>query len=298
MASDLLDMSVELTKGYLTQNQLSLEEVPELLRSIHQTLADLRTSGSAAATATATAAPTASTSASSPSAAAGAQDAPEAKRRGPKPGAKRAAAEKAAAEAEAEVTDVQPTDVLVAPIRDEDISDPAYKGLDPWLAMRISPSFASKLDPNNKPHPTVFQDKLICLEDGKEVKLLRAYVRKNFGLEFHQYMSKWNLPTDYPTAPPAYLANKRDIAKKTGLGVTTRAHRENRAAAAPAAIPAKTAKAKPGPKRGVKPTKKEIQAAEASTAKAAGARGTRRALTLFPDDKEKKAKAAEPSMAN
>jgi predicted transcriptional regulator len=291
MASDLLDMTVELTKGYLTQNQIPSDEVSEFITSIHQTLTDLRASGSKSATATATAA------AASTAAPAADQPVSEKKRRGPKPGAKRAAAEALAAEPEA-VEEVQVADVLVAPVRDEDISDPAYKGLDPWLAKRISPSLALKLDAKNKPHPTVFQDMIICLEDGKEVKLLRAYVRKNFGLEFHQYMSKWNLPADYPTAPPAYLANKREIAKKTGLGVTTRAHRENRAAAAPAAMPAKIAKAKPGPKRGAKPTKKEIQAAEASTAKAAGARGTRRALTLFPDDKEKKAKAAEPSMAN
>src|SRR3546814_20042696 len=99
--------------------------------------------------------------------------------------------------------------------------------------------------PKNKIHPTIFEDKLICLEDGSEVKLLRSYVKKNFKLDFHQYMSKWNLPSDYPTAPAEYVNKKREIAKKTGLGVTTRANRENRAAAAPAATSATIAKAKP-----------------------------------------------------
>src|SRR3546814_15593794 len=75
--------------------------------------------------------------------------------------------------------------------------------------------------------------------------LFRSYVKKNFKLDFHQYMSKWNLPSDYPTAPAEYVNKKREIAKKTGLGVTTRANRENRAAAAPAATSAKIAKAKP-----------------------------------------------------
>src|SRR3546814_19623168 len=103
---------------------------------------------------------------------------------GPKPGFKRAAK-------------VQPAPSDVAPIRDEDISDPRFKGIDPWLAKRISPGLAEKLNPKNKIHPTIFEDKLICLEDGSEVKLLRSYVKKNFKLDFHQYMSKWNLPSDY-----------------------------------------------------------------------------------------------------
>src|SRR3546814_13077767 len=46
MASDLLDMSFELTKGYLNQNQLTKDELPDLIRSIHQTLSDLRNTGS------------------------------------------------------------------------------------------------------------------------------------------------------------------------------------------------------------------------------------------------------------
>src|SRR3546814_18223960 len=82
------------------------------------------------------------------------------------------------------------------------------------------------------PFTTLFLTKRICLEYGSEVKILRSYVKKNFKLDFHQYMSKWNLPSDYPTAPAKYVNKKREIAKKTGLGVTTRANRENRAAAA------------------------------------------------------------------
>jgi predicted transcriptional regulator len=314
MASDLLDMSFELTKGYLHQNEISKDDLPDFIRSIHRTLSDLRDSGlatvtPAASTAPALAAPAAPAAAALPAPVESAASAPAAeaaapKRRGPKPGFKRAAAEKAAAAApkkEELKAAPEPELSVVAAIRDEDISDPRYKGIDPWLAMRISPTFAEKLNPKNKIHPTIFEDKLICLEDGSEVKLLRSYVKKNFGLDFHQYMSKWNLPSDYPTAPAEYLNKKRDIAKKTGLGVTTRAHRENRAAAAPAATPVKVAKAKPGPKAGTRRTKKEIQAAEASTAKAVSARGARRQISLF-DGKGAKAdaaeKAAEPSMAS
>src|SRR3546814_1227102 len=46
MASDLLDMRFELTKGYLNQNQLTKAELPDLISSIHQTLSDLSNTGS------------------------------------------------------------------------------------------------------------------------------------------------------------------------------------------------------------------------------------------------------------
>lgn len=232
MASDLLEMTVDLTKAYLNQNQLSGAEVPEFIRSIHETLMDLRT--------------------------------------------KRAVSETEAAE-------VQPSGGLVAPIRDENIDDAAYKGLDPWLAMRISPSMASKLNAQNKPHPTVFQDRIICLEDGKEVKLLRAYLKKNFNLEFRDYVSRWNLPANYPTAPPAYLATKRAIAKKTGLGVTTRAHREKRAAAVLDTADANAS----GDTAGAEPTRKKSRPAQLNQTKAVGARGARRPLSLFSENKKK-----------
>src|SRR3546814_13131965 len=61
----------------------------------------------------------------------------EPKRRGPKPGFKRAAK-------------VQPAPSDVAPIRDEDISDPRFKGIDPWLAKRISLGLAEKPKPKDR----------------------------------------------------------------------------------------------------------------------------------------------------
>lgn len=253
MTSDLLAMSVELTRAHLTQNQMSHQDVPEFLKSIHTTLRELSESGKEKGQGTPLAAPEAT--AATPA------DAPEVEPTGQ--------------------TDEE-TSHKIAPIRDEDISDPAYKGIDPWLAKRISPSFAKELNPKNKIHPTVFPDYLICLEDGKRVKLLRAYVRKNFGLEFHEYIDKWNLPTDYPTAPATYVEAKRKMAKATGLGVTTRANRERGAVAAPTRAKTKVVKAKPGPKPGAKLTKKQQQADEASTEKATAARGKRRTLNLFP----------------
>jgi predicted transcriptional regulator len=112
-----------------------------------------------------------------------------------------------------------------APVINLDVSDEAFEGLDPWLAARISRRLAAQLNRNSTLHPTVFPDHIICLEDGAKVKLLRAYVRKRFGLTFHEYLNKWSLPDDYPVAPPNLLEAKRSAAKTFGLGTTTRAHR-------------------------------------------------------------------------
>lgn len=109
------------------------------------------------------------------------------------------------------------------PVINLDTSDEAFEGLDPWLAARISRRLALQLNREPVGHPTIFQDYLVCLEDGAKVKLLRAYIRKRFGLTFAQYLDKWNLPDDYPVAPPNFLEAKRSAAKTFGLGTTTRA---------------------------------------------------------------------------
>jgi predicted transcriptional regulator len=115
----------------------------------------------------------------------------------------------------------------IAYVRDNDLTDPVFKDLDPWLAARISRKVAARLDPTNDIHPSVFEDKLICLEDGAEVKLLRAYLKKRFLISPIEYQDKWRLPDNYPMAPPKFLEGKRVAARKNGLGRSVRAHREN-----------------------------------------------------------------------
>lgn len=123
------------------------------------------------------------------------------------------------------VSERSEADAKVAPIINEDISDLAFHGLEPWLAQRVSQRTAKKLNRDDATHPSIFNDYLICLEDGQEVKLLRPYLERRFGLSVPEYMDKWNLPDDYPTAPPAYLRAKREAARKTGLGATLRGKR-------------------------------------------------------------------------
>lgn len=59
---------------------------------------------------------------------------------------------------------------------------------------------------------------IICLEDGKKLKMLKRYLRSNFSLTPEEYRSKWNLPADYPMVAPNYAAQRSEFAKKIGLG--------------------------------------------------------------------------------
>ena len=61
-------------------------------------------------------------------------------------------------------------------------------------------------------------DYIICLEDGKKLKMLKRYLRTRYGMSPDEYREKWNLPSDYPMVAPNYAAKRSAFAKKIGLG--------------------------------------------------------------------------------
>ncbi len=65
---------------------------------------------------------------------------------------------------------------------------------------------------------SVTPEHLICLEDGKKLKMLKRYLRSRYGLTPDQYRAKWNLPADYPMVASNYAALRSEFAKKIGLG--------------------------------------------------------------------------------
>ena len=76
--------------------------------------------------------------------------------------------------------------------------------------------------PEQKPavsvRASIKPDYLVCLEDGKQVKMLKSYLRTNFDMTPEEYRAKWNLPKDYPMVSPNYAARRRELAKEIGLG--------------------------------------------------------------------------------
>ena len=63
-------------------------------------------------------------------------------------------------------------------------------------------------------------DYIVCLEDGKKLKMLKRYLRSNFNMTPEEYRAKWGLPADYPMVAPNYAAQRSEFAKKIGLGRT------------------------------------------------------------------------------
>jgi predicted transcriptional regulator len=61
-------------------------------------------------------------------------------------------------------------------------------------------------------------DFLVCLEDGRKVKMLKRYLATRHGLTPDQYRQRWGLAKDYPMVPPAYAAQRSAMAKQIGLG--------------------------------------------------------------------------------
>jgi len=65
---------------------------------------------------------------------------------------------------------------------------------------------------------SIHADYLICLEDGKKLKMLKRHLRSSYNLTPDQYRQKWGLPADYPMVAPNYADQRSEFAKQIGLG--------------------------------------------------------------------------------
>ncbi|NNU79408.1 transcriptional regulator [Halovulum dunhuangense] len=65
---------------------------------------------------------------------------------------------------------------------------------------------------------SVTDDYIICLEDGKKLKMLKRHLMAAYGMTPEEYREKWGLKADYPMVAPNYAAKRQELAKKIGLG--------------------------------------------------------------------------------
>ena len=65
---------------------------------------------------------------------------------------------------------------------------------------------------------SIKNDHIVCLEDGKKLKMLKRHLMTRYSMTPDQYRTRWNLPADYPMVAPAYAEKRRELAKKIGLG--------------------------------------------------------------------------------
>ena len=70
---------------------------------------------------------------------------------------------------------------------------------------------------------SVMPDYIVCLEDGKKLKMLKRHLKTSYDLTPEQYRERWGLPADYPMVAPNYAKRRSALAKEIGLGKRGRA---------------------------------------------------------------------------
>jgi predicted transcriptional regulator len=88
------------------------------------------------------------------------------------------------------------------------------------------PTQPERGEPAVPPAKSVFNDHIVCLEDGRELKMLKRHLMASYNLTPQQYRQRWGLPASYPMVAPAYARQRSALAKKIGLGTTPRRRRK------------------------------------------------------------------------
>jgi predicted transcriptional regulator len=75
-----------------------------------------------------------------------------------------------------------------------------------------------KLEPAVSIRASIKPDYIVCLDDGKKLKMLKRHLMTHYGMTPDEYRTKWGLPADYPMVAPNYAEQRRTLAMKIGLG--------------------------------------------------------------------------------
>lgn len=84
--------------------------------------------------------------------------------------------------------------------------------------IRSEPEQPRRPEPAVPIKKSVFPDYIVCLEDGKKLKMLKRHLRNAYGMTPEQYRERWGLPRQYPMVAPNYAQRRSSLAKQIGLG--------------------------------------------------------------------------------
>jgi len=88
------------------------------------------------------------------------------------------------------------------------------------------PAQAARPDPAVPVTKSVFADYIVCLEDGRKLKMLKRHLMSAYRMTPQQYRQRWGLPATYPMVAPNYAKQRSSLAKKIGLGRTPHGRRK------------------------------------------------------------------------
>lgn len=116
------------------------------------------------------------------------------------------------------------TDIVSSFVTNNSIPSDSLPDLIRNVHATVSEISGGQAKPETKQKPavpvskSVTDDFIICLEDGKKLKMLKRYLRSQYDLSPEDYRRKWNLPADYPMVAPNYSKRRSQFAKQIGLG--------------------------------------------------------------------------------
>lgn len=90
------------------------------------------------------------------------------------------------------------------------------------MGRKEAPAPPERRQPAVPVRKSVFPDHIVCLEDGKRLKMLKRHLKTAYDLTPDQYRERWGLPLDYPMVAPNYASHRSSLAKKIGLGTKPR----------------------------------------------------------------------------
>ena len=116
------------------------------------------------------------------------------------------------------------SDIVAAHVSNNDVSVAEVPSLITTVHAALASLGGTAEPQEERPDPAVTvrasvkRDHLVCLEDGKKMKMLKRHLMTEHGMTPAEYRERWDLPADYPMVAPDYAETRRDLAKKIGLG--------------------------------------------------------------------------------
>lgn len=115
-------------------------------------------------------------------------------------------------------------DIVAAHVGHNQVADDALPAMIQEVYRALANVGLADAAPTKAPIPavpikrSVFPDYIVCLENGKKLKMLKRHLQTSYGLTPADYRAKWGLPADYPMVAPGYASTRSSLAKSTGLG--------------------------------------------------------------------------------
>ena len=103
-----------------------------------------------------------------------------------------------------------------------DIINTVYGSLNGLNGQPVGVGTVESLKPAVSVRRSVTPEYIICLEDGKKLKMLKRHLMTHYSMTPEQYRAKWGLSADYPMVAPNYAEQRRTLAKSIGLGTKRR----------------------------------------------------------------------------